>query len=149
VLASLLPPPSSLTVRAHWQLRGTLCSMLALSTLRCIIIMSGRGSLLRRSAWHMCPRRRTLQTFSQRLCLGRSLKLFTKLWAYLLLWSDFHIAWHFLIHECQLLVHRITPRGDLLIYLGSDVCEHCRTVGALFFFFTRFFTPGLYISLLP
>ncbi|KAH7387927.1 hypothetical protein KP509_16G048700 [Ceratopteris richardii] len=62
-----------------------------------------------------------------------SLKLSAKLWAYFLLWSDFHIAWHFLIHECQLLVRRITLRGDLLIYLGSDVCEHTRTAGALFF----------------
>ncbi|KAH7428005.1 hypothetical protein KP509_10G071000 [Ceratopteris richardii] len=59
----------------------------ALSTLGCIIIMSRRGSLLGRLAWHMYPRTRTLHTFSQRLCLGRILKLSTKLWAYFLLWS--------------------------------------------------------------
>ena len=46
MLDRTLLPPSSLTVRAHWQLRGTQCFMLALSTLRCTaIIMLGRGSL--------------------------------------------------------------------------------------------------------
>ncbi|KAH7278129.1 hypothetical protein KP509_38G025600 [Ceratopteris richardii] len=52
------------------------------------------------------------------------------------------------IHECKLLVHCITPM-DLLIYLGSDVCEHTRTAGALFSLFRRFFPPGLSIRLLP
>ena len=38
--------------------------------------------------------------------------------------SHSHIAWHLFNHECQLLVHHITPKGDLLTYFGSDVCEH-------------------------
>ena len=90
VLSSHLPPPSSLTVRAHWQLlRGTQCSMLALSTLRCTIIMAGRrGSLQARPVWHMCQHRITLLIFSQRHCLVRSSKLFAKLWAYYHLWID-------------------------------------------------------------
>jgi len=81
-------PPSSLTEHiGSW--RGAQCSMLALSTLRCTTIMSGKGFVWwARSIWHMCQHRTTLLIFSQRRCLMRSLKLFAKLWAYFPLWID-------------------------------------------------------------
>ena len=57
----VLPPLSSLTIGARWQLlRETQCSMLALSTLRCIIIMSRRGYLQERLVWHVCQHKITL-----------------------------------------------------------------------------------------
>ena len=92
---------------------------------RCTTIMSGRDSLQERSAWFMCQHKTTLQIYSQRPCLMRSLKLFAKLWACFPLWIDpSHRVGHYPLHWVPTLVHCITPRGDLLISWGSDVCEH-------------------------
>ena len=94
-----LPPPSTLIVTTYWQLRAIQYSMLAHSTLRCIITMSGRDSLQERSVWYMCQHRTTLQIYSQRPCLVRSSQLSAKLWACFPLWIDpTHRAWHFPLH---------------------------------------------------
>ena len=124
----------SLTARAHWQLRGIPYFMLAQSTLRCIITMSGRDSLQERSAWFMCQHKTTLQIYSQRPCLMmRSFKIFTKLWACFPLWIDhIHRAWHFPLHWVQALVHRITP-GGICYHIIVVMCVNTlRTAGALF-----------------
>ena len=122
----MLPPPSTQTIIAHWQLREIQYFMLAQSTLRCIITMSGRDSQQERSAWLMCQHKTmSLQIFSQRICLVRSSKLFAKLWACSLLWIDLsHRDWALPYTWVPAHVHRIIPRGGLLPYYGSDVCEH-------------------------
>ena len=146
MLDRTLLPPSSLTVRAHWQLRGTQFFMLAQSTLRCIIIMSRRDSQQARSVWLMCQLRTTLQISSQRHCLVRSLKLFAKLWVYSLLWIDYNPL------SCALPytwvpapVHSITP-GGICWHIMVVMCVNTlRIAGALFPSLGGFFPGAFYI----
>ena len=145
VLDRILPPLSTLTVRAHWKLWETQFFMLAQSTLRCIITMSGRDSLQERSAWSMCQHRTMSPIFSQRHFLVRSSKLFAKLWAYFPLWTDPHRAWHFPIHECELSFTPSLP-GGICWYITAVMCVNTlRTAGALFSSLEGFSPRALYI----
>ena len=90
--------------------------MLAQSTLRCIITMSGRDSQQERSAWPICQHRTTSPIFSQRRFLVRSSKLFAKLWACSPLWTDLHREWHSLHMSASSCSHHHSQGGFVAIY---------------------------------